>query len=320
MKQLHIFFYLVAIFLLSCQAPTKQALKSRIVFQLDSTNYIYDIAILNHQLFLLDNKNDSVLRIYSENNPLPIQSIQRGQSEEKLFNPGFTKEVTKNKQVISILDNNLYLKRIDPEKLSIYSCQIIKQLENSLDYNITSKEIYASPIIHHGNYAYYYYNELEDYYWVEPSKLLQNYLPAEPAAYSNNLCVNEEENCVAVAYRFTNTISFHDLDESVKRDFTTKERIFPILSNNRINIESSTKCFTAIYGTEKYLYCLYDGSSDFTASSTLYQFKWSGKLSGIFQLDRNIRTFAIDPDNLSVMAVSRNKQGGQDLLQYTLIK
>lgn len=92
----------------------------------------------------------------------------------------------------------------------------------------------------------------------------------------------------------------------------------PVISGKEIDVEASTKCFTHIYGTAPYIYCLYDGSTDFSNRSRLHIYTWEGKREATILLDRNIRTFAVDEGNNFILAVSRSPEDGQELVIYRI--
>ena len=54
-----------------------------------------------------------------------------------------------------------------------------------------------------------------------------------------------------------------------------RDRVNP--DRDEIDVRNTPKCFTYICGTPQYVYCLYDGSSDFTAPSKIVIFQWNGK-------------------------------------------
>lgn len=78
------------------------------------------------------------------------------------------------------------------------------------------------------------------------------------------------------------------------------------------------KHFIHISGTSKYIYCLYDGTSDFSANSIILILDWNGKQKAILQADRNLRTIAIDQSNQILLGISSRKDGGEDILEYKL--
>ncbi|WP_456087816.1 hypothetical protein [Parabacteroides sp.] len=322
-------FYFISYFLLSvCISSCRQdfvdgkTYTSTIVNHLGDESYIHALKIKNGYSFFLDDKNDSILRIYrNEQLRCPVGYLLKGTGEKDLKKPSFCKEIAEVPyKGIRVLDNDSYLKSIDPDTDSlISSVRIINGLWNNTDYNFISDEICALPFSPHKNYPFFFYNETNGYYWVDPDKDVAKSLQRKPVAYSACLVLNEKKKRIVVAYRYTNHISFYNLDGIVEKTFfTDKKIVVPVAVHDGIDIEATRKCFIETYGTEKYVYCLYDGSTDFSNNSRLYIYTWDGKSQGTISLDRNIRTFAVSEDDSFIIAISRSKQGGQDILKYRM--
>ena len=316
--------FLLLMYISSCRQDfvDGKTYTSTIVNHLDNESYIHALKVKDGYSFLLDDKNDSILRIYrNEELRYPVRYLLKGTGENGLQKPSFCKEIAEAPyKGIRMLDNDSYLKTIDPDTDSLVSfvC-FINGLWNNTDYNIMSGEICALPFSPHKNYPFFFYNETNGYYWADPDKDVAKSLQRKPVAYSTSLVLNEKKKSVVVAYRYTNHISFYNLEGILKKSFFThKNKVTPIATHDGINIEASRKCFIETYGTEKYVYCLYDGSVDFSDNSRLYIYTWDGKPKGTILLDRNIRTFAVSEDDSFIIAVSRSKQDGQDILKYRI--
>lgn len=86
---------------------------------------------------------------------------------------------------------------------------LIPELVPSTHYNVTTKEVYAVPIVEKNVYGpFCYANREEGIYWVEPPKVARTYRSCKHVAYLPNLCVNERQNSVVAALRFFNQIDF----------------------------------------------------------------------------------------------------------------
>ncbi len=295
---------------------------SVLVNHLGNESYIYALKIKDGYSFFLDDRNDSILRIYrNEELQCPIRAVLKGSEKNKLQKPSFCKEIAEVPyESVRVVDHDSYLKAIDPETDSLVELlRFIKGLWSNTDYNFMADEICALPFLPHKNYPFFFYNEMNGYYWVEPDKSVAKSLRRRPVAYSASLVLNEKKKRIVAAYRYTNHISFYNLDGIVEQSFFTDEEIVaPVATHDGIDIEVSRKCFIETYGTEKYVYCLYDGSADFSNNSRLYIYTWDGKLQGSISLDRNIRTFAVSEDDSFIIAISRSKQGEQDILKYRI--
>lgn len=302
---------------------------NEILLSLDSTSFLYDLKIANELILFLDNKNDRVLRGYFLNDfSTPLFDSISEHGEDKLEKPSFTKNIQsikKDKDKIFYIDNNLYYKYLLVNKDKELEIHTLKKFNQnniySTNFNITQNNIYAVPVNRETNELYYIFNPTNGYQWVKTNASLIKILKNKTWAYTNTICLNENSNSVVSAFRFTNTISFYNLNGELKvvvncGDSIIKPEVSSIYDN--INVERSIKCFTYICGTENYVYCLYDGSSNFSALSKIYVFQWDGKHITTLQTDNNLRAIAVDNEDKYIMAISSNNKNGQDIIKYHL--
>ena len=156
---------------------------------------------------------------------------------------------------------------------------------------------------------------------MEPPKVARTYRSCKHVAYLPNLCVNERQNSVVAALRFFNQIDFYDLKGTYQRSFTYgKEPIVPLLKKNdtQVDVLGTTKCFIDIFGTDQYVYCLYDGSADFSNLSTLLVLSWDGQLKKRLNFDRSIKRIAVDPSDRFLVALALDESGALDVVKYLL--
>lgn len=300
-----------------------------ILFSKNDNYYLYDLKITDNFYLFLDERSDTVLRIYKQNNILHTHnSLCRNSEKDQLWMPLFTKEVHpefKNTDYAFLVDNNMYYKNIslstNNNKVEINVLKLLKQKNMfSRDFNITTKETYAIPVSRSTKSPFYLFNPDSGYYWVDPSPSIEKVMPKDVLSYTNTICLNESQNTIVSAYRFTNYVSFYGLDGTLKTTVKFGETpIIPIVNPDRdeIDIRNTPKCFTYICGTPQYVYCLYDGSSDFTAPSKIVIFQWNGKHIATCQADRNLQAIAVDKDDKYILAIASN-YNGQDIIKYHL--
>ena len=315
---------IVAIFTSCTNKVITKKIKGEILFSKNGNSYFYDLKIDKSHYIFLDDKSDTLMYVYNKNNTsTPVLYVLRRSEKTNLINPFFTKDVLSSKynDTITVIDNHTYIKKIYlmDNKLEICSSLFIRDLTRSFDYNITSKELYASPFFREKCYSFYYYNPKEKYYWVDPSEQAKKVLSYNPIAYTSNICVNEEYNTIVTSYRFSNLVSFYDLKGKIKNTVQVGENIvIPYIENDRIDMQKSIKCFISIAGTKKYAYCLYNGRSDFSNNSTIYVFTWEGKLIATWELDRNLRALATSENDDIILGISSNSEDGQDIISYSI--
>lgn len=292
--------------------------------------YFYDLKIFDNSCMFFDNQTDTAIWIFEkESFSTPVVTIKRSFDQDGVRKPYATKEVGEsihNADKILMIDDNIYCKQLKWDTLNkiVTISRLPFNQSNriySTDFNLTTKNVlYAIPIHRRNKNPFYFFKPDSGYHWVNPAKKMQMVLPDDVFSYTSTICLNEKQNSIVAAYRFTNYISFYDLDGKLRHTIQFgKESIIPTLGSEKegINIEKATKCFIHIYGTPQYVYCLYDGSNDFTNSSKILVFKWDGKHIATWQADRNLRAIAIDQENKYILAIASNKNG-QDIIRYDL--
>lgn len=305
------------------------SIKGSILFSKGKESYLYDLKITEHFCVFLDNQSDTVVWIFRNKDfREPFTTVRRTFDENGLWNPSLTKEalISSNKaDEILLVDNNLYFKKLELDTSNnftsistLYSNRI--NTNYSTNFNHTIDNIYAIPIHRRNKKPFYFFNSNTGFNWAEPASQIETILPQDVLSFINTISLNEELNSVVSAYRFTNSISFYNLEGSFCKAIQLgKDPIIPIMSigTNNIDIENTTKCFIHIYGTPKHVYCLYDGSSHFTNHSKIAVFKWNGKHVTTWQVDRNLRAIAVDNEDKYILGISSN-ENGQDIIKYDL--
>lgn len=85
-----------------------------------------------------------------------------------------------------------------------------------------------------------------------------------------------------------------------------------------IDIRNTTKCFIDMCCNSKNVYCLYNGTADFSVPSTILVFKWDGTYKITFQCGRSLRNIAVDKENNYLIALASREDGGTDIVKYKL--
>lgn len=301
-------------------SPLEQAI---ILFMKDSNSYYYDLKITDDYLLFLDNKSDTILQAYGNDNLMKLFCL-KGRGDSLLTNPHFTKsDLQKTKNSVQIIDNDFYSRILilKDEKVLIRSSVLSRNLVNSVDYNITSREIYAVPTNGWNDYQFFYYNTTDGYYWVDADSILRQEIINTPVAYLSNLCVKEQDDVVVSAMRFTNSVQFYDLKGKLKQVIKFGENtILPMRTGDGkgIDILNTPKCFIDICGTSKYVYCLYNGTTDFLSPSIILVFEWDGTHKSTLQCNRGLRNIAVDKDNSYLIALTSQMDGRTDVIKYKL--
>jgi hypothetical protein len=90
----------------------------------------------------------------------------------------------------------------------------------------------------------------------------------------------------------------------------------PEITNQEVDIYNSLKCFIYIFGTDEHVYCLYDGSYDYTAESLIVVFDWEGNHIGTLKADRCLKQIAVNNSETEITALAANDSYGRDVVVY----
>jgi hypothetical protein len=287
-----------------------------------------DVEITDSYYVFTDYENESLLHVYDKNNPsAELTSAIHGRGATGLVSVEFVKSNTRypsESDDVWIIDNKSKLKQVRCRKDSLMVIRNIAlptELNRSADYNITKDELYGVPGAGERNKAFYFFHPDSGYYWVDMYGMDKKYTKNDFACYAD-LIVHEKRESVVCAYRFFNKIQFFDLRGNISKDiFYGKDRIEP--KDNAVelsNFKENLKCFIDIYATDQYVFCVYDGSCDYTNLSKIMIFKWDGTHVKTLQTDRVIKSIAVDKLNAYILALTANEFKGRDIVRYKLDK
>jgi len=301
---------------------------SRIWQEADSSRYYYDLRATESHFTFLDDKSDTVIRVYKKDNPNELYNCyikKRNISDSKIkFLKSNTRNTT-NKNQIWIIEKGS-IKTINPENsaeelLSAPVSYPFRNLPPSVDFNLTKDEIIAAPLgtNYPYNSPYYFYHPDSGYIRVEIYRHPNITYPNIQPAYLTCLIANEEEKSIVSAQRFMNDVLFYDLRGNLRAVSTFgKEYIIPEIKDETVDMDKSLKFFIYICGTKNYVYCLYDGSADYTSNSKIVVFDWQGKHIKTFQADRCLKQIAVNEKDTEINALAANEQHGRDVLCYKI--
>lgn len=305
----------------------KELPTAAVLFTQGKDSYFYDLKITDSYFLFADDKSDTVIRIYNKDQfAAPVQYACRKFGEKGLWAPILRKEVKAGPDgdMVSAVDNDQYERQLQlgSDNIAVQTTVLPKSVIHSMDYNRIGKELYGSPLIRGKRCPYYYFNPEKEYHWVDAAPDVNAALSSFAAeVYATALCVNEEVGSVVAAYRFTNHLTFYGLDGTLRSTVQVGSKVIKphtMQVRNGLDIEKSTKCFTYICGTPTHVYCVYDGSQDFSNHSKILVFEWNGKHVATWQADHNVRAIAVDPEERYLLAISARDDGGQDILRYPL--
>lgn len=308
-------------------------LSGDVVFAGNSTYNYYDIAITDDYYAFLDYYSDTILQVRKKSD---FSLHQIGPRERNTFStayPTFTKyDYVNHKNRISIWDNESYLlKRIDLDQnqttpmISIDSIPMTDFVSWNANTNccITSKELYAVSFIPSKPQVFFSSNKITGEYAVPGYPPITVPIPEGvlKQAYNSDLVVNEEKGVIVAALRFIDCINFYDLNCDMTSSISFADYYtIPVadITNTYLDAENSKKCFIDICCSDKYVFCLFDGTTDFTGNSIIYVFDWQGKQKAVLQADRNLRKIATEKAGDYLLALSPDEEGGRNVIKYNL--
>lgn len=290
--------------------------KSYTDLQITDSHYLFADKEADTVLYALDKKNPQKGYIYGlkDNSPEEFHSIE------------FVKSNTRYpviKDAVWLIDDKRLLKQIkcSVDSISILqSIQLPNALDRSYDYNFTKDEIFGVSTMGYLNSPYYFFNPDSGYYRVNAYNIPQKKYKRTRYAYMTNLCVNEKKETVVSALRFFNSVQFYNLRGEIKQIISFGE--VPIApqtySADALDFDDSIKCFIHTYGTDKFVYCLYDGSLALNQLSKIVIFKWNGKHVKTIQADHILKKIAVDPSDTFLLALASDNEGEQIVVKYNL--
>lgn len=348
MKQLVCFLTCLSVFLSCSDSKNKGAVKTykvdtditntlpgQVVFAGQDVHTYYDINITDDYYAFMDYYSDTLLQVRDKNDFSLYQIEMKEKDTFFISYPSFTKYdyVNKNKKnAITIWDNDSHLlKRVDLNQTQ--SSPFISGETNSLsEYTpgggftnccLTASDLYAVSFSPGKPQVFYSSNGTSGQYAVPAYPKITVPMPdnVRREAYVSDLVVNEEKRVIVAALRFIDCVNFYNLNCEMTGSVSFGDYYtipVPDITNKHLDAEQSKKCFIDICSSNQYVFCLFDGSTDFTGNSVLYVFDWNGKHKATLQADRNLRKIATEKSGKYLLALSPNEQGGRDVVKYDL--
>lgn len=326
---------LLFVFLVACEkkplsyqvAEMESAISCEIWEKADGKTVFTDLALTDSYVVLTEYADGKRLHIYRKDHPAEAFVCGMQEKEGKEFS--FLEFVKSNSRypaggddVWMVGDKRGLLQiRCGMDSLPVLQAYTLSgELARSHNYNIAKDELYGIAGTGNKNNAFYFFRPDSGYYWVAMYGAKNNKYKKNNYAYSANLIVNEKAKAIACAYRFFNKVQFFDLRGEINRDILYgKAPVAPADKEIRpSNFTENLKCFIDICASDHYVYCLYDGSYDYTQQSKILVFDWKGNHIKTLQTDRNIKKIAIDKKDSRIMAIAANEEGGRDIVSIKL--
>lgn len=304
----------------------------------DSLSNFYDLAISDDYCLLLS-YGDTIMKMFTlKDIGKPLDCILKRIDSEELQHPFFVKynyQTSGEKNLFTIFDNKLscFNQILINEDSSIVLKEKIpypvvynpnpSPILSSMDLSITKDNIYGVPVERYKRALFYSFNKDSGYTWIKPyPPLIDGYQKCNISEiYITNLCVNESQKTIVSALRFINAVQFYSTEGELKNAITVGDSYsFPSKDSSGMFLDllRSPKYFINIYCTSRYVYCLYDGSANYTNDSIIVVFRCDGKHVMTFNTDRSLRKIVVEKNDKFILALAANEKEGRDIVKYTL--
>lgn len=294
----------------------------------EKSSLFTDLYITEHYYAFSENDNDTVLKVFHKNEPQQCVAYEIIRSDDKTNHSiDFVKCNTRYESgtdEIWWVENKHCIKHVGIQEKMLISKDshfLPRGLTASVCYNFTKDEIYGIPSNRHATDAFYFFRPDSGYYWVEmygATKNMQTHYKKNPYAFLANLRINEKQDAIVCAFLFINHIQFTDLRGNIIRSVKIGETNAAPVNNieGSLDYERSTKYILDICGTDKYVYCLFNGSTDFSNNTYLCQFKWNGTHVRTYQTDRKLKKIAYDKFSQQLVALAAKDNDSRDVVCY----
>lgn len=312
----------------SVPVEIKTELKGSVVLKGDSTCIFHDLGIREDYLALLSHYGDTLIRFYRLSDIKLHQYGLRNTERSPFEHPSFIDydyRIEGKRNNFSVWDNDDSSIRhysLGKPQMDFFSYHLTDPV-HGFHALVTPDELYGVAYLPHQASVFYSYNSRTGYYWVPgyPNILGLDIRNMKQNVYAANLCIHPQKGVIVAALRYINTINFYDLNfDMTKARAFGEVYIFPEIQPDKqsINIEKSTKCFIDIASTDKYIYCLYDGSDNYSVSSTVIILDWEGNHIRNIKVDRSLRKIVVEKSDKFLMALAGNEEETFDVVKYEL--
>jgi len=332
MRMMFFFNAFVVLFCIACnkEQPTSYAVSLQESISItgdiwkEGTVVYTDLYVTDQYFIFSEYENNTTLQIFDKKNPTHYIGFK---VTNERGNINFVKSNTRyvsEKDDIWIVENNRILEQLRFRGDSISSVNrflLPMNMTRSTNYNFTKDEMYGVPIRGSFSKTFYFFHPDSGYYWVGMYGIKDKLQYKDnPYAFLSNICVNEKRNAVACAFLFFNQVQFFDLRGRLIRSVIIgDEDVMPLnYIDGSLDYENSTKCIIDICATDRYVYCLYDGSKSFNNTSLIFVFNWDGEYVKTYNVDRKLKKIAVDESNMMLVSLASNDQNGRDVVCYSI--
>lgn len=320
-----ILFFIIALCVSSCKREKSDhvvfpytTLSGETLFAVGDGDYYYDLAMTDSFYVFLDLRSDSLVHVYSRFDATLQYKICATGNQHRYTQAVLAKTNHENKLLLINQEAEELVLDQDPQKARLKSEAREMPSIRSINYNLTTAEVIASPIVRNKGRMFYSYADGR-YSWFTPNQPVDS-LKKYNNAFVANMLVNEKKNTAVAALRFLNLIEFYDLNgRCIKSTILGDRLIYPETNEmgQTVDTVNTLKHIVDIAGTDNYVYCLYDGTAAYSQQTQLMVFDWQGKHQATFDLHKGIRKLAVDPAGKWLIGIAHDGDEKQEIILYT---
>ncbi|WP_158712762.1 BF3164 family lipoprotein [Parabacteroides pacaensis] len=293
------------------------------------TNVFYDIAIMDTFVIFADYFSDSIIQIHSLNTPgRIIKSLYRGNGPNEFISPYFNKSVPPHYQTeeLGFIDLNarkLGSVRLKENRRNIHSENLPAAFPFCTDLNRTEDYSYGIDTdINSKSMFFIWDNKKEQLIKGIPFyPTLKKDYPEEAHSflYSGHLCVNEKTESIVMVMLNLNMVHFYSLKGEINKSYVIGKQLnSPDVASKFLDFPKDNKYFTDICGTDKFVYCLYNGTNKHDGSSEIFVFNWNNTFVKKLQLNNPLQKIIVDKSDKYLLGININTEGGTEVVRFLL--
>lgn len=316
----------------SISVKIDKQIKGEVLLDKDKVHNFYDISITDDYYAFLSYYSDTLIFSFNKKDLSSYLFSLRDVKRPTYEFPSFVKYNCNNKgrkNVIDVLDNDiLQIKHccledaLSSPLMTITTSALPAGYIPSNSCSITKDEYYLVAYFPTKSGNFYSLNETTSYYQVKPYPVIPGFRSQDTnkALYTSSICVNEDKGVIVAGLRFINGINFYDLNcDPTKAFIFGDHHLFPTIGiNDNTPIQGNVKHFIDVASTDKFVYCLYDGTVDYSAPSTIVIFNWDGKHIRNLQTDIPLCKIAVENNDKTLIGIAINKNGERVVMKYNL--
>lgn len=291
-------------------------------------NVFYDLAVFDTCIVFADYFSDSLFQVRSIVNPFHcVRNLYKGNGPDEFVSPYFDKSISERKKkeqsFIDVNARKIAKMKSENGKLIVEEKKMPSEFPSCSSMNTTEGYIYGVDVELDNKGLFFIWDNKSstlskrvDYY----PKIENDYKEsALPFLYLCDICVNDQKKVVVAAMLNMNLIHFYDLEGNLQKTCMVGDKLlYPDADSKYLDFPDANKYFVHVCGSEKYVYCLYNGTNKRNGASEIFVFDWTGRFIERYKIDRPLHRITADYSGSCLFGISENGEGGTDVLKISV--